>query len=428
MREIYLAGYERVVQKADPISLMSAYNQINGEETSGDNRYTRDILKGEWGFDGAVICDWGAVKDPVAAARGAIDLQMPLSKSSAQWLEQAVENGELDEALIDARVERILRMVFKLKEWEADWGELKPTDGHALAVEAAGDAMVLLKNDHQMLPICAEKGRKIAIIGNMAKEPLYQGTGCAIVHAREVDIPWDCMQKYMADCEVTYAQGYESDSTTNDALLAEAAACAAAADEVILFTGNFLPGESDDYNRTDISFLPDMQKVIETVTAANKNCAVIVAGGEVCEMPWRHQAAAVLLTWFTGEGMGEAVAQVLFGEKSPSGRLAATIPERLCDTPAYLSFAGNVYNIPYAEDIYVGYRYYDKKQVTPAYPFGYGLSYTEFEYSNLTVGEEDGQTVVTVDVTNKGSVASKEVVQLYIAPEMQTRLQSRFVN
>ena len=422
LREIYLAGYERVVRKAHPVSLMTAYNKINGEEVSGDNRITRDILKGEWGFDGTVVCDWGAVKDPVEASKGRIDLQMPLSKSSAAYLEQAVETGQLDEKLVDERVARILKLVFQLKEWEAGWDTVKHEDSHWLAVEAAAESMVLVKNENQILPLKPQKGEKIAVLGHMAKEAKYQGTGCAAVHARKVDIPYDQMIPYLTECEVKFAEGYQADGTTTDELIREAVQTAKEADQVLLFVGSFLPGEDDDYNRKDIKLSEGMTRLIDAVSAVNKNCIVILSSGEVCEMPWRHQVSAVLLTWFSGEGMGSAIADILFGKVSPSGRLANTVPERLQDTPAYLSFDGNVYEIPYAEDIYVGYRYYEKKGIQPAYPFGYGLSYTSFEYDHLAVSEENDHTIVTVDVTNTGAVAAKHVVELFIEPKMKTRL------
>ena len=422
LREIYLAGYERVVKKAAPVSLMSAYNKINGEEVSGNNRITRDILRKEWGFDGAVVCDWGAVKDPVEATKGTIDLQMPLSKSSAVWLEKALENGELDESLLDERAAHILELVFTLKEWEEKWEKEAPQNNHELAVTAAAESMVLLKNDGDILPLKPEAGKKIAILGHLAKTPLYQGTGCAAVHARKVDIPYEEMMPYLKACEVSFAEGYLPDGTSTDELLSEAVRTAENADTVIIFAGSFLPGEDDDYNRKDIKLLPGMSALIERAVSVNKNCIVVLTSGEVCEMPWRNEAAGLLLTWFAGEGMGRALAEILFGKVCPSGRLANTIPERLQDTPAYLSFDGNVYELPYAEDIYVGYRYYEKKGIQPAYPFGYGLSYTKFEYSNLYVKSENEMITVSVDVTNSGEIAAKHVVELFIEPKMQTRL------
>ena len=441
LREIYLAGYERVVQKASPVSMMTAYNKINGEEMSGNNRITRDIVKGEWGFDGALVCDWGAVKDPVEASYGRIDLQMPLARASAQYLESQVSAGHLDEALVDERCARILKLVYQMKDWEASWGEVLPENHHELAREAAAESMVLLKNEDGILPLKGS-GQRLAVIGRMAKDPIYQGTGCAVVHPKCVDIPYEEICKvYGAEASemVSYAEAYHKFGDTTDDLVEEAVRTAANADLALIFVGNFLPGEDDDYNRKDIKLHPGMVRVIEAVAAVNPNCIVILAGGEVCEMPWRHQVKGLLLSWFSGEGMGKALSDLLFGKVSPSGRLANTIPERLEDTPAYLSFDGNTYEMPYAEDIFVGYRYYDKKKVEPAYPFGYGLSYTTFAYSNASVEEVENSSAVSmgngadpdlnhvvcrvsINVTNTGHMAASEVVQLYIRPTFRTKL------
>lgn len=455
LREIYLAGFERVIQKASPVSFMSAYNRINGEEASGNNRITRDIVRKEWGYDGTIVCDWGAVKDPVEATKGTIDLQMPLSKSSAKWLEEAVESGRLDEKLLDQRCGHILNLVFTLKEWEQNWDRSRKIgDHHALAVEAAAESMVLLKNEGRILPFKPERGDKVAIIGRFAKEPLYQGTGCAKVHARKVDIPYDSMMPFLTSCDVRYAEGYAADGSTTEEMLTSAQQAAEDASAVILFVGSFLPGEDDDYNRKDIRLPEGMVRLIGKVSDVNPNTVVVLSSGEVCEMPWRTGVKALLYTWFSGEGLGKAVADLLFGSVSPSGRLASTVPERIQDTPAFLSFEGNTYEIPYADDIYVGYRCYEKKGIRPAYPFGYGLSYSEFSYSHLrflkhapgatngpessTAQEEaDGWTErldmhpdqtghstisVEVDVKNEGPVEAMHVVELYIEPKMRTRL------
>ena len=438
LREIYLAGYERVVKKAHPTAMMSAYNKVNGEETSGDNRLTRDIVKGEWGFDGAIFCDWGAVKDPAAATRGAIDLQMPFSPSSAAYLEKEIREGRLPEDLLDRRAERILRLVFLLKEWEKNWprtGEETAGEGnraeahHRLAREAAAESMVLLRNEGGVLPLRDLKGKKVAVLGRMAKEPHYQGTGCAIVHTETVDNPWECLQPDLAEAEVRYAEGYLADGSTTEELLREAEEAARGADVCLVFAGCFLPREDDDYNRKDIRLPEGMEALIDRACSANDRVAVVLSGGEVCEMPWRHRTAAVLLTWFSGEGMGRALAEILTGRISPSGRLANTVPETLQMTPAWLSMAGNIYDIPYTEDIYVGYRWYDRRGIAPAYPFGYGLSYSTFAYGEpeMTVmppeqGARDGAVQISLPVTNTGEMRAAQVIQLYIRPLGQTRL------
>ncbi len=419
LREIYLAGYERVVQKSDPVAMMSAYNKVNGEEASGDNRLTRDIAKGEWGFEGAVFCDWGAIKDPVAATRGAIDLQMPLSRSSAAYLEQAVTDGVIPEEMLDARVERILKLVFKMKAWEAAWSEKTSDmaeDTHKLAQDAAAESMVLLRNENNILPLGDMAGKKVAVIGRMAREPHYQGTGCAIVHTDNVDVPYECLMPYLAGASVRYAEGYMPDGSTNEQLLAEAEAAANEADVCLLFAGCFLPREDDDYNRKSIRLCEGMETLIGHVTAQNDRTVVLLSGGEVCEMPWREKACGLLLTWFSGEGMGQAAADILFGKISPSGRLANTVPVSLKMTPAYLSCEGNIYDIPYTEDIYVGYRWYDKREIPPAYPFGFGLSYSTFAYGSPEAEQTESGWRIRVKVTNTGAMKAAQVVQLYVRP------------
>lgn len=421
LREIYLAPYERVVKKADPTSVMSAYNKINGQECSGDNRYVRDILKKEWGFDGCVICDWGAVKDSVEASKGGIDLQMPLSPASSKYLEEAVQDGRLDEALLDERVRNILKLVQRLSEsapadsnTEADFDR-----HHKLAREAASESMVLLKND-RILPIRPGFAKKLAVAGLLAEQPLYQGTGCAIVRAKEVDIPLTAIKRYAdeMDMEVTYVPGYGADGTIDPDQLKKAELAAREADLVLVFAGSFLPEEDDDYNRKNMAIQEGHEALIHAVSGANENTVVILSNGDVCEMPWEAEVKGLLDVWYSGEGMGQAVADILFGESNPSGRLSATIPFRLSDTPAYLEFPGNTFDLTYNEGIYVGYRYYDKKDVTPRYPFGYGLSYTNFHYSGLKAGDDyrvPGTYRVSVDITNRGAYGGKEVAQLYIS-------------
>lgn len=421
LREIYLAGFERVVRKAKPVTVMSAYNKINGVQTSEDPLLLERILREEWGFDGAVVSDWGAVKDVVAATRAGLDLQMPLSLSSAAYLEEAVRRGEIDEALLDRRVKRILQLVDRLTERFSPLSEVDFDRHHRLARQAAEESIVLLKNEDGILPLGSGRIGKLAVVGKLAAEPLYQGTGCAIVHAREVDIPLDCIRRLCGEeIELGYAPGYDSDGGTDPSLLSEALAIAREADVVLVFAGARLPEESDDYNRKDMHIEPGHERLIEAVCEANPNAVLILANGDSVEMPWADRAKAVLETWFGGEGMGEALAGILFGVVNPSGKLSVTIPEKLSDTPAFLSFPGNETELHYSEGIYVGYRYYDKKQIAPRYPFGYGLSYTTFEYRNLTLSHAEeitlpGALKVSVDVTNTGAVYGKEIVQLYLA-------------
>ncbi|MFC5468152.1 glycoside hydrolase family 3 C-terminal domain-containing protein [Cohnella suwonensis] len=420
LREIYLAGFERVVRKAKPTTIMSAYNKINGVQTSEDPLLLNQILREEWGFDGVVVSDWGAIKDIVAATRAGLDLQMPLSLSSSAYLEEAVLNGELDEELLNLRVKHILQLVGRLTERFSPLPEVDYARHHRLAREAAEESIVLLKNEDGLLPLSSGKIKKLAVVGRLAAEPLYQGTGCAIVNAREVDIPLDHIRSLcQGQIELLYASGYSSHGDADPSLLSEATAIAREADAVLVFAGAYLPEESDDYNRTDMNIEPGHERLIEAVCAANPNAVLILANGESVAMPWADRAKAVVETWFGGEGMGEALAKILFGAVNPSGKLSVTIPEKLSDTPAFLSFPGNQTELHYSEGIYVGYRYYDKKQIAPRYPFGYGLSYTQFEYGNLVLSHTElnlpGVLKVSVDVTNAGPVYGKEIVQLYLA-------------
>ncbi|MBT2290164.1 glycoside hydrolase family 3 C-terminal domain-containing protein [Paenibacillus albidus] len=420
LREIYLAAFERVIRKAKPTTVMSAYNKINGASASEDPFLLNQILREEWGFEGAVISDWGAVKNVVEATKAGLDLQMPLSLSSSLYLENAVKNGELPEEMLDRRVTRILELVFKLTESVVPTMEVDFARHHQLAQYAAESSIVLLKNERQLLPLTRDKVRKIAVIGRLATEPLYQGTGCAVVNAQQVDIPLDCLRNLCeGKIEVVYAPGYDMDGVAIPELLREAAQLAEEADAILVFAGANLPQESDDYNRKHMNIEPGHRQLIEEVCALNHDSVLILANGESLAMPWVDRAAAVLETWFGGEGMGEALAKIVLGHVNPSGKLPATIPIKLSHTPAYLTFQGNQPDMYYNEGIYAGYRYYDKKEIAPRFPFGHGLSYTRFTYSNLKLSTNTltlpGNLKVFVDITNSGERYGKEIVQLYLS-------------
>ncbi|MCI9632311.1 MAG: glycosyl hydrolase [Ruminococcus sp.] len=432
LREIYLACFERAIKKSDPTTVMSAYNKVNGEEASGNSRLVRDILKKEWGYQGTVLCDWGAVKDVAAAVKGGIDLQMPHCEASKKQLLREVNEGNITLEELDERVRSVLKLAAWCMEQKKEAKEINMELHHELAAAASAESAVLLKNEDHILPIETDKVKKIAVIGRLAKEPAYQGSGCAVVNPVKVEIPFDCIKEEcenIADgrqIEVCYAEGYDRDGKTSKALLESAGKAAANADIVFLFVGNSMPEESDDYNRKDISIEEGHKELIEAVSVVNGNLAVVAASGEVIEMPWADKAKAILEMWFGGEGMGKACAGLLFGRKNPSGRLSATMPVKLSDTPGYLGFTGRKFDIDYNEGIYVGYRYYDKKELEPLYPFGYGLSYTEFHYSNMKLSKniisnpedlDHEKLRVTVEIENTGERDGMETVQLYIAEE-----------
>lgn len=427
LREIYLACFERAIKKASPTTVMSAYNKVNGEEASGNSRLVRDILKKEWGYEGTVLCDWGAIKDVAAATKGAIDLQMPHCEGSSKQLLADVQSGKVSIEELNERVRRVLKLIVWSMEHRQEPKDVDYEAHHNLAVQAAAESAVLLKNENNILPIDISKVRKITVLGRLAKEPTYQGSGCAVVNARQVENPFERIKEECNNykqIEFSYASGYDENGNTCEELIREAEKSVENADVVIIFAGNFMPKESDDYNRKDIKIAEGHQKLIDAIAKINHNLVVIVTSGEVIEIPWIEKVQAIMEMWFGGEGMGKACADLIFGKQNPSGRLSATMPVKLKDTPGYLGFEGRKFEIDYNEDIYVGYRYYDKKECKPLYPFGYGLSYTAFKYNNLVVDKQMVETPadldkekihVSVEIENVGQRDGMETVQLYIA-------------
>ena len=416
LREIYLPAFEAAVKKGRPWTVMCAYNKLNGVYCSEHQGLLTDILKREWGFDGLVVSDWGAVHDRVKALQGGLDLEMPGPQPRrTQAVIDAVRSGALDEAVLDEAVRRILSMVFKAAQTSLG-GEFDVDGHHALARRVAGEGIVLLKNNG-ILPL--RTPRRIAVIGRSAKEPHFQGGGSSHVNPTRVDIPFDEVQKLAGDAQVTYAEGYPAGRAFDQALIDEAAAAARAADVALLFIA--LPAfiESEGYDRSDLGLTPQQVTLIQAVCAAQPNAVVILNNGSALTMgEWLDGPAAVLEAWMMGQAGGGAIADVLFGKVNPSGRLAETFPRKLADTPAYLNFPGGAGQVRYGEGIFIGYRYYDAKEMPVLFPFGYGLSYTTFAYSNPRLSAEVFDDVegvsVMVDVTNAGTVAGKEVVQVYV--------------
>lgn len=419
LNEIYLEGFRRVVRQTSPVALMTSYNKVNGVDMCADNTLVKDVLKGDWQYPGTVICDFGGIKDIIKASEGLIDLQMPKVRISPTVLRKAIEDGSLSEKVLDERIRKILRLVFSIGELDKKAAGLDDDfpDHHALAVKAASESIVLLKNERALLPIEKKEGVKIAVIGMLAQEPLFQGTGCAVVNAQCVDIPYDeIVKNCQGAADVAYAQGYLADGSSSEALFQQACNTAERADIAIVFVGSSLPRETDDYNRKDMQLCPSHNKLVHAVASVQKKTIVVVAGGDVSELHWCKDVPVIIATWFSGEGMGKALADILFGNINPSGKLSATVPVRLCDTPSYLSFYDTPLDVDYGEGIFVGYRYYDRKGIAPLFPFGYGLSYTSFQFSELGIGvdKETKSIVVTVCVANIGKLAGAEVVQLYV--------------
>jgi len=419
LREIYLASFEGAVKQAQPWTVMSAYNQVNGAFASENGYLLTDILKNEWGHEGFVVSDWGAVNERAAGLAAGLELEMPSSHGLGdRKIVEAVKRGELSEDALDRAVERILTVIFRAVDNRRPDASYDREAHHRLAREVARESMVLLKNEDGILPL-AKKGT-IAVIGAFAEQPRYQGGGSSHVSPTRLENVLEEIRRSAGhEAVVTYAPGYSPDTDEiDDALLREAAAAAAQADVAILFAG--LPDryESEAYDRVHLSIPDNHRKLIEEVSQTQSRLIVVLSNGAPIEMPWLGQAKAVLEAYLGGQALGGAIADLLFGDANPCGKLAETFPVRLSDNPSYLNFPGEGDRVEYKEGLFVGYRYYDKKELAPLFPFGFGLSYTSFEYTDIAVDKktlsDQESLTVRVKVQNTGSLAGKEIVQLYV--------------
>ena len=434
LREIYLTAFETAVKKAKPWTVMCAYNRVNGTFASEHRELLTDILKKEWGFEGFVVSDWGAVHDRVAGIKAGLDLEMPGPRQRrVDAVIEAVRSGELDEALLDESVRRIATIACRAAETPKKrlgepGADFDAAAHHALARKVAAESMVLLKNNG-LLPLqsmdAGGPGR-IVVIGRAAREAHFQGGGSSHINPTGVDVPFDELQKLAGDAELIFAEGYGEGNSYDEALIDEAVIAARAADVALLYMALPTIKESEGYDRPDMDLTAQQVALIQAVTAVQPNSVVILNNGAPVVMgDWIEGASAVLEAWMMGQAGGGAIADVLFGRVNPSAKLAETFPLRLSDTPAYLNFPGENGVVRYGEGLFIGYRYYEKREVPVQFPFGYGLSYTTFAYSDPRVSAESFDDVagvtVSVDVTNTGQVAGKEIVQVYVH-DHQSRL------
>lgn len=462
LREIYLRGFQRVVTKARPATLMSSYNRINGIHTGEDRRITTDILRGEWGFEGLVMSDWGAVHDRVAGVRAGLDLEMPAAgEGRVKELVAAVKSGALDLADVDRSATRVVALALAAqaaREETADGGTSPladrghdpeawhDADHHALAREAAGRAVVLLKNDGGLLPLAPQT--RVAVIGELARTPRYQGSGSSQIVPTRLDDALSAIQDAAPD--TVFAPGYDLTDPplawrgrarvrdrearpllsrtrallrqTSGGLADEAVAAARDAGVVLFFAGLPQSAEAEGRDRADIE-LPAVQlDLLDRVLEVNPRVVVVLSNGSVVRLSgFADRVPAIVEGWLLGQAGGGALADVLYGRVNPSGRLAETVPLRIEDTPAWTSFPGTGLRVTYGEGIYVGYRWYDARDLDVQFPFGHGLSYTTFGYSGLGVSTDgkgsagDVGPTVRVTVTNTGGVAGREVVQCYVS-------------
>lgn len=415
LREIYLRGFERVVDEAQPRTVMCSYNRINGVPAARDPWLLTTVLREEWGFDGVVVSDWGAVDDRVAALAAGLDLDMPGSAGGDVLVVAAVERGSLDETVLDVAAGRVLDLVLRSQpEDAAVVGPLDVEAHHALAREAAGRSIILLKNDGSVLPI--GKTAHVAVSGVLAVDPRYQGAGSSMVNPTRLDNALDGIRAATTG-QVTYSPGYPTGQGAADdsaRLCREAAAAAADADIAVVFVGLPARLESEGYDREHIDLPPTHLRLVDAVSAANPNTVVVVSNGGVVALPFAADVPAIVEGWLLGQAGGGATADVLFGDVNPSAKLAETIPRRLSDSPAYLDFPGEFHHVRYGEGLFVGYRWYDARDIDVAFPFGHGLSYTTFAYGDASARiDQHGDLDVRVAVTNTGPVAGREVVQAY---------------
>ena len=421
LREIYLRGFERVVKDAAPWTVMCSYNRINGVYASEDPWLLTQVLRDDWGFDGLVVSDWGAVNDRVAGVAAGLDLEMPASggRTDAQ-LVAAVGDGRLDESVLDTAANRAIDLVRKAGRRPAVEGPLDVDAHHALAREAAGRAIVLLKNDGGLLPLAPEQ--KIAVIGAFAAEPRFQGAGSSLINPTRVDAALDALREVGGDA-VAYAVGFAveggavaASGRSADELRAEAVAAARDADVAVVFLGLPAAEESEGFDREHID-LPAVQlEVLDAVLDANPNTVVVLSNGGVVALPFAQRVPAIVESWLLGQAGGGAVADVLYGEVNPSGKLTETVPVRLEDNPSYGNFPGEFGHVRYGEGILVGYRWYDAKDLDVTFPFGHGLSYTTFSYGEAAARVDDGgDVVVSFELRNTGARDGREVVQAYVS-------------
>ncbi|WP_017200488.1 glycoside hydrolase family 3 C-terminal domain-containing protein [Arthrobacter sp. M2012083] len=418
LREIYFPAFERTIRESAPTTVMCSYNKVNGTYASQNHWLLTEILRNEWGFEGYVVSDWGAVTNPVAAVAAGLDLEMPSTGDrSVQTIVAAVTSGALDEAVLDAAVSRILT-VHERVIGNRDTAPRVDLDAHhALARRIAADGTVLLANEEQLLPLSATEGGSIAVIGHFATTPRYQGAGSSHVNPTRLDDALTAIREATSRT-VQFAPGFTFDGDHDDELHAEAIALAEQSSEVILFLGLPPKDESEGFDRTHM-LLPDTQRsLLSAIARVNPSLVVVLSNGGVVSLDGiAGTAPSILEMWLGGQASGTAAADLLFGTAQPGGRLAETIPHALAQTPAFVNWPGENGVVRYGEGLFVGYRWYDHTEQDVAFPFGYGLSYTTFEYTGMTVtvpDDTEAAAVIEVTVTNTGDRPGSDVVQIYV--------------
>ena len=426
LNEIYMTPFEIAVKKAQPWTVMACYNRVQGNYGTQNFYNLNDKLYGEWGYEGIVISDWFAIVDRVEALKARMHIEMPhVSQVNDELIVKAVKDGRLEERLLNDRVEEILQFVLKAHALKKEHVDQKISEHHQFARLVSAEAATLLKNKNDLLPITRQKYKKIALIGEFASNPRYQGNGSSEVKPTQLDNALEIIKKeFSQGFEVAYAPGYKLSDDNDYSMIEEAKRLAKDCDIAVLFVGLPLSYESEGIDRTHISLPESHNRLIGEIASVNPKTVVVLSNGSAVAMPWVDEVDSILETWLGGQAGAGGTADVLFGKVNPSGKLAETFPQKLEDTPSFLNFPGEQGEVVYGERVFVGYRYYDIRKIEPLYPFGHGLSYTTFEYSDMRVSSDDFSDKeglkVRVKIKNTGKVRGKETVQLYVKDTKST--------
>lgn len=419
LHEIYLSNFEKVIKEAKPDTIMCSYNQINHTFVSENKWLLTQLLRDEWGFDGTVVTDWGAICDRVKGLVAGVDLEMPSSGGiTDKQIVEAVKSNQLDEKLLDKAVLRILKLISKHKQKECTHADY--ANDHEIARKFAEESIVLLKNERDLLPL-PNRQIKVAFIGDFAENPRYEGGGSSHINSWKIDSPV-LLQKEWSKIEFSYAKGYSAESEQIDeVLLKNAVLTAASADYAIVFVGLPDSYESESYDRKNLDIPAVHNILVNKVMEAQADTVVVLQNGSPINMPWLSKVPAILESYLGGEGVGGALLDIIFGKVNPSGHLAETFPMRIEDTSCYLNFPGHRDEVNYQEGVFVGYRYFTSKSIPVLFPFGHGLSYTKFAFSKLKVSSDEymegNRLQVQILVKNNGNRKGKAVIQLYVESE-----------
>ncbi len=425
LHEIYLRAFEIAVREAQPWTVMCAYNKLDQTYCSENEKLLTDILKKSWSFQGIVVSDWGSVNDRAAGVKAGMHLEMPSSRGiNDKKIVEAVQGRKLEVARLDEIVVNLLEIILKAKESHKENATYDAQKHHDLARKVAGECLVLLKNENNILPI-SDKTDKIAVIGDFAQKPRFQGSGSSQVRPTQTANLLEEWKKIAPkNTNFSFASGYEESGETSEKLINEAVEAAKKSSVAVLLVGLPEIFESEGYDRDNIDLPEGHTRLIEAVTAAQPNTVVVLMNGSAVAMPWAQKPKAIIEAWLTGQGGSGAIADVLTGKVNPSGKLSETFAKRLEDTPAFIDFPAKNGVATYGEGLFVGYRHYDKRKIEPQFPFGFGLSYTTFEYKKMgtksKVFFENDNLEVSVTVKNTGKVAGSEVVQLYVHQQNPT--------